>query len=50
MLYIDQIQIGRTPPLVLKKNSFKHNATKIHGGQSELPEQIYLQMTVLMML
>ena len=32
-----------------KKNSFKH-AAKIHGGQSELPEQRYLKMTVLMML
>ena len=38
MLYIDQIQVDWTPSLVLKKNSLKH-AAKIHGGQSELPEQ-----------
>ena len=49
MLYIDQIQVDWTPSLVLKKNSLKHEA-KIHGGQSELPEQRYLKMTVLMML
>ena len=49
MLYIDQIQVDWTPSLVLKKkNSLKH-APKIHGGQSELPEQRYLNMTVLMM-
>ena len=38
MSYIDQIQVDWTPSLVLKKNSLKH-AAKIHGGQSELPEQ-----------
>ena len=32
-----------------KKNSLKH-AAKIHGGQSKLPEQRYLKMTVLVML
>ena len=49
MLYIDQIQVDWTPSLVQKKNSFKH-AAKIHGGRSELLEQRYLKMTVLMML
>ena len=49
MLYIDQIQVDTTPSLVLKKNSLKH-AAEIHGGQSELPEQRCLKMTVLMML
>ena len=49
MLYIDQIQVDCTPPLVLKKNNLKH-AKKIHDGQSELPEQRYLKMTILMML
>ena len=49
MLYIDQIQVDWTPSLVLKKRSLKH-AAKIHGGQSELSEQRYLKMTVLMML
>ena len=32
-----------------EKNRLKH-AAKIHGGHSELPEQRYLKMTVLMML
>ena len=50
MLYIDQIQVDWTPPLILKrKNSLKH-ATKIHGSHPELPEQRYLKMTVLVML
>ena len=49
MLYIDQIQADWTPTLALKKNSLKH-ATQIHGGQSELPEQRYIKMTVLVML
>ena len=49
MLQKDQIRVDWTPYLVLKKNSLKH-AAKIHGGQSELPEQRYLKMTVLMML
>ena len=49
MLYIDQIQVDLTPSLVLKKNSLRH-AANIHGGQSELPEQRYLKMTVLMKL
>ena len=33
-----------------KKLEKKKHAAKIHGGQSELPEQRYLKMTVLMML
>ena len=45
----EEVQVDWTPSLVLKKNSLKH-AAKIHGGQSELPEQRYLKMTVLMML
>ena len=49
MLHIDQIKVDWTPLLVLKKNSLKH-ATIFHGGQSELPEQRYLKITVLMML
>ena len=49
MLYIDQIQVDWTPTLALKKNSLKH-ATQIHGGQSELPEQRYIKITVLVML
>ena len=50
MLYTDQTQVDWTPSLVLKKkNSLKH-AAKIHGGQSKLPEQRYLKMTVLVML
>ena len=50
MLQIGQIQVDWTPSLVLKKkNNLKH-AAKIHGGQSELPEQIYLKMTELIML
>ena len=48
MLYIDQIKDDLTPSLVLK-NSLKH-ATKVHGGHSELPEERYLKMTVLMIL
>ena len=48
MLYIDQIQVDRIPPLALKKNSLKH-ATKIYDGHSELHEQRYLKMTALMM-
>ena len=42
MLYIDQIQVDRIPPLALKKNSLKH-ATKIYDGHSELHEQRYLK-------
>ena len=48
--YIDQIQNDWKPPLVLKKISLKHDATKFHGGQSGLPEQRYLKIAVLMML
>ena len=33
-----------------EKNSLKHHAAKIQGGQPELPEQRYLKMTVLIML
>ena len=49
MLQIGQIQVDWAPSLVMKKNNLKH-AAKIHGGQSELPEQIYLKMTELIML
>ena len=35
--------------LATEKNSPKH-AIKVHGGPSELPEQKYLEMAVLMML
>ena len=51
MLQIGQIQVDWTPSLILKKkkNNLKH-AAKIHGGQSELPELIYLKMTELVML
>ena len=33
-----------------EKNILQHDTAKIHGGQSEVPEQRYLKMTVLMML
>ena len=49
MSYIDQIQVDWKPSLVLKKDSLKY-AAKIHGGQSEQPEDRYLKMTALMML
>ena len=37
------------PSLGTEKNSPKH-AIKVHGGQSELSEQRYLEMAALMML